>query len=1125
MVKRLNLLIIFIIFWPLQSLAYDDSDESFKEKFILKYNNYSIGSVSIVRETISQYILPQEFFKNLRISYTDNQKQLVISRQGFSNTILNYEEKYIVIEEQKIFLINTEYIEVDNKLYLESNSFAKFFDLNFNIQLGTNEVILPKTFDLIELNEFLSGNKEQVTHNPEILGTENQIKAIQDKTNNQVVIYGPQLPEKTKEYTEIQNNISDVEVIGAENVSISSFKHVEGKDFPPVNEGNYSIDNLLIFEIGIDDQVYDQLVDVYEHPLENDEVAIYISLSQLIENLEFSIDVDLDNKTAKGWFIKEDNILDIDFNKRTILINGRNEKLKTQDFIVTDEDIFFLSKNLGYWFPIDYEIKYNAQRLQIYPRVLLPFQERKIREIKRQRLLGFQQKQSYPTYQTPYQKWQIPEADITISSDTSGSKDKKAQSSMSFSASLNGDLAEYNTSTYLSGNDEELSTFRFEAERKDLDKKLFGTTKISEFALGDIPAYSVPLISGSEIGVGTSVSTFALTRPDEFDKTTLEGTIQPNWEVELYRNSQLISFQTVGIDGRYKFEDVDVLYGENLFKLVFYGPQGEIKEETKEIFVGQNILKEGEYNYQISANRINQTLFDVGNDNLEKGNRLVLQGEYGLLEDLTLSSTVVMDEFLDLTGKKDYHLFQLFEFTKELFNGLANVNFAYDYKESGYAIQQSYITRLFEANVNFRQEFYDNFQNKSRSTESDPMKYRANLGLNKAIIFPFLKSTNISLDFDYTNSVNGKTNLNITNSVSAVYKGYSITNNLNSNFDDDNSNSTSGVFSIRTNYDKGFYKFDARYSVNPDSSLDTIAFSTQRIFSENISARLDISQPITGDNITNFGTSLNYIHKNYVLGVTGSLDTESNYSVGVNLSFSLYQDPENQSFATTSNISAESGSVLAYAFLDEDNDGNYNPDKEELIEGAKIYRGSKEIPKLRDTEYLYSRGVPSYRPTEFTIDSTSLDDPLWYPPNKGYEVVSRPGVTTNLAFPVLQTAEVDGTIFLQGSTTSGDGTISGMKVFLIDDEGNRIAEATSEFDGYFMFERVVAGRYFLIASETQLNNLGLKQLSKPELTITNEDDYYPDNDLDIINIGASDDDDENKSKTKNTDSLVVGNLD
>lgn len=533
---------------------------------------------------------------------------------------------------------------------------------------------------------------------------------------------------------------------------------------------------------------------------------------------------------------------------------------------------------------------------------------------------------------------------------------------------------------------------------------------------------------------------------------------------------------------------------------------GSFKDNGKDLYlINLSSIYPNYYSLDIDDTR---KLTPLQQDNY-LGSRVITDGEGRIFDVNNGFSRLIKTDRNNIIGT---YLYQIVQFSREIFKGIANIYLAYNYSDNGVALQQSYVTKLFGTNINMRQEYYDNFINQSRSLVVDNIQYQSNLGLNRSLSLPKLKNSNLSFDAEYANYESGKGQMQLTGGFSTVVKGFSFDNTVTGRFDNNNNESVNGAFSLRTNYNKGYYKMDARYELHPTETLDSISFSTQRYISDDLSLRFSATQPLGSNNVTTFGSSLNYLHQDYILSFSASIDTNANYSLGVNLSFSLYEDPADN-FNISSDISAEKGSVAAYAFIDENFDNKYDPVTEEMLKNIVFKKGSKPLSYL-DNGYAYSRDISSYRPVDITIDSSSLDDPLWYPAKEGYSVVLRPGVTQELAFPIHRTAEIDGIIYLEGATRGGEGTISGMTVYLVDENGSKAAEAVSEYDGYFMFEKVIAGRYFIIASDKQLNELGLKQVNKPEVIITSEDDYYPDNHITIYNSEHKSDD-QNKSDLKN----------
>jgi len=92
-------------------------------------------------------------------------------------------------------------------------------------------------------------------------------------------------------------------------------------------------------------------------------------------------------------------------------------------------------------------------------------------------------------------------------------------------------------------------------------------------------------------------------RPTEFDRITLDGDLPIGWEVELYRNEVLLDFRVDQISGRYSFQNVPLLFGNNILRLAFYGPQGQVREELKQIRVGPEQIKPGEHRYRFAFNQ------------------------------------------------------------------------------------------------------------------------------------------------------------------------------------------------------------------------------------------------------------------------------------------------------------------------------------------------------------------------------------------------------------------------------------------------------------------------------------------------------------------------------------------
>jgi hypothetical protein len=75
-------------------------------------------------------------------------------------------------------------------------------------------------------------------------------------------------------------------------------------------------------------------------------------------------------------------------------------------------------------------------------------------------------------------------------------------------------------------------------------------------------------------------------------------------------------------------------------------------------------------------------------------------------------------------------------------------------------------------------------------------------------------------------------------------------------------------------------------------------------------------------------------------------------------------------------------------------------------------------------------------------------------------------------FPVVLTGEVDGTVFLQQG--EGRRAVSNVRVQLVDGQGTVVQEVRSQFDGFYLFERLRPGSYSIRIEPGQLERLQLQ---------------------------------------------------
>ena len=142
------------------------------------------------------------------------------------------------------------------------------------------------------------------------------------------------------------------------------------------------------------------------------------------------------------------------------------------------------------------------------------------------------------------------------------------------------------------------------------------------------------------------------------------------------------------------------------------------------------------------------------------------------------------------------------------------------------------------------------------------------------------------------------------------------------------------------------------------------------------------------------------------------------------------------------------------------------------MEGAGFFvnRGSVRTTTGPDGLALLPT-LPTLARTEVGLSTASLEDPLWVAKQRGWGFVPRPGVVTELDFPVTVTGEVTGTIRIRRGGQEREAP--GIRLQIISASGEVVAETRSAYDGFYDLPRVPPGRYVLRVDPAQAERLGL----------------------------------------------------
>jgi hypothetical protein len=188
------------------------------------------------------------------------------------------------------------------------------------------------------------------------------------------------------------------------------------------------------------------------------------------------------------------------------------------------------------------------------------------------------------------------------------------------------------------------------------------------------------------------------------------------------------------------------------------------------------------------------------------------------------------------------------------------------------------------------------------------------------------------------------------------------------------------------------------------------------------------------------------------VALTAEAASDGSVAVGFNLNFSL--DSSRRGLALSRQQLASAGAVRATVFRDLNDNGRR--DKGEPVEkGALITTGARLAERTTDARgHVLVAGLTNYVPVAVGIDTSSLDDPMLTPKTALQVVTPRPGIAADVEIALVGAGDVEGAVVKDG----GEG-FEGLDLELVDASGKVVATTRSDFDGFFLFERVAYGHY------------------------------------------------------------------
>lgn len=795
-----------------------------------------------------------------------------------------------------------------------------------------------------------------------------------------------------------------------------------------------------------------------------------VVFGDFLTTLDVPMKIDLTAKKASGWAFRENNRISIDLAAGKVDYGSRSEALAKAAIRETPEGWCVDSAALARWFGVGVKPLTSGSVLILESESKLPVELAIERE---KRAAGLHKAKfdlsTLPQVRLPYRMWRAPALDFVVSAGMTYRADTGTKVDRRTSIYAAGEIARLSYDAQVATDRKGVpASLRLRAYRSDPDGGLLGPLHATHFGFGDVAGLTTRLSGSATSGRGAVVTNRPVVNPTNFDRTRFEGELPAGWDAELYRNGQLLAFARSDGRQRYVFDDVQLMYGENQISIVLYGPQGQIQTRDELINVGQDNVPAGKTWYWAGINQPARDLIALGSrpDNpLEPRLQATASIEHGFDERTSvgvLARTMLLED--------ETVTFVEGSVRRSIGSALVEVGAS---KESsgGFAARAQLLAKFGSVNVSAEAVAANDFHlrgGRPTTVRDVRVAVDAPIHIGRAVI-------PAHGDVRYTDRPDGSSQLQAAARLAAMIDRFNLAADV---------------------------KYTQQYLAKgpaPPGSVVAGLIGTGRVgpirLRGSTSFEFSPASRFRGAELTGYWSAsdnadwegtlaydgplrrgrvrISHIRRfgGLALALTGEAATDGALAVGFNLNFSL--DPSN-GLSFSRRPLAAAGSVRARVYRDLNDNGVADPG-EPFEKGALITAGSRlaEQPTNAKGTVLVA-GLATFSPITVGLDRSSLSDPMLAPKKALQVVVPRPGVPAEVDIGLVGAGDVEGAIVKNGGLG-----FEGLDLELVDRSGAVAATARTDYDGYFLFEKVPYGTYRVRLSKSSADIVG----SAPELGI------------------------------------------
>jgi hypothetical protein len=806
---------------------------------------------------------------------------------------------------------------------------------------------------------------------------------------------------------------------------------------------------ILILEVLVERYLASRGVLGYRH---GDRVLLPVG--ELAAALELAIVTDPYAGIAEGWIGDEDSTFLLDVANRSVTVDGRQQGIEEPCLYVDPDDIYVASDVLSQWWPVDMDVDLRGMRVQLKARAPVPLISRLEREKAWDKLnQGRRRDVEYPRQLGEYRTIGWPFLDATVSWDANRDRSVLKGSLLSRS-----DLARMSVTGFAgyAEDSENEWTGWLRAERTDPEAGLLGPLGATHLELGDVVGRPSQFIKGTTRGRGVRLTNRPLGSVTEFGATDVTGDAPPGWEAELYRDGYLHAIQTVGDRGNYVFEDIPLHPGVNTLRVVLYGPNGQTREDVRTVNITSSMWAPGSVKYELLSHQSGESVVGTPTATFPPEDL----GHW--IHSLSLGVGLREGTSLDLSGIRrwtngrdhDYLQARILQSVDRVLLEGRGINDL----DGGRAVSASAQTRLGGHSLLLSHGYFDGFESDESQYEQN-LRHQSEVRLSGSYRRAGSSLLNYRLDWQGSQYDEGEFDrrdllrLYLGRGVGRFQLGHDLDYTRTSG-DQGASDDLHGRLQASGFVRGARLRFDADYDLMGSPGVNALGAGLNWRFTRDLTAQLSARRLLRGTENTTVQANLDWHLDRVRLGLRAGYDTETEEYIGLSATTSLARAP-GRGWLLSSRTNTRHGAALAHTYIDLNDNGVFDQG-DQPMEEVGFGRNPLWHDIQTDAEgYAFLPGLPADRFVNVLVDLNTVADPYLVTESEGLTTLVHSGGVAKLNFPFQIVGEIEGLVMSRPDMRP----LRNVGLELIDEAGNRVATAVSEFDGYYLFDRVKPGTY------------------------------------------------------------------